>query len=125
MAAKALVEDPVLATCRQRLAASLQARKEAEAQAKTTPTRPFVTLTYAQSLCGSIAAVKGKPLLLSHPDSMAMTHVLRTMHSAICVVCRALALPNAACGLCCACALLTRTLIRVRALAQCWPITHP
>ena len=36
-------------------------------------TRPFVTLTYAQSLDGMISK-KGEQLLLSGPESMAMTH---------------------------------------------------
>ncbi|KAG7397708.1 hypothetical protein PHYBOEH_000328 [Phytophthora boehmeriae] len=39
--------------------------------------RPFVTLTYAQSIDGSIAAERGTPTLLSGSASMQMTHVLR------------------------------------------------
>ncbi|KAF1334117.1 Rib7, arfc, partial [Globisporangium splendens] len=46
---------------------------------------PFVTLTYAQSIDGSIAAVRGVPTLLSGALSMKMTHMLRTMHDAILV----------------------------------------
>jgi 3,4-dihydroxy 2-butanone 4-phosphate synthase/GTP cyclohydrolase II len=46
---------------------------------------PFVTLTYAQSLDGSIAAVRGAPLRLSGEASMAMTHELRAMHDGIMV----------------------------------------
>ncbi|GAB9463642.1 Rib7, arfc [Globisporangium polare] len=46
---------------------------------------PFVTLTYAQSIDGSIAAVRGSPTLLSGARSMQMTHMLRTMHDAILV----------------------------------------
>ncbi|KAF0759183.1 hypothetical protein AaE_003737 [Aphanomyces astaci] len=45
--------------------------------------RLFVTLTYAQSLDGSIAAVRGQPTLLSGAASMTMTHKLRTMHDGI------------------------------------------
>lgn len=47
--------------------------------------RPFVTLTYAQSIDGSIAAQPGKPLALSSPESLAMTHQLRASHDAILV----------------------------------------
>ena len=36
--------------------------------------RPFVTLTYAQSLDAKIAGKAGKQLLLSGKESMAMTH---------------------------------------------------
>ncbi len=46
---------------------------------------PFVTLTYAQSLDGSIAAEPGKPLQLSNPESQAFTHQLRAMHDAVLV----------------------------------------
>jgi GTP cyclohydrolase II len=47
--------------------------------------RPFVTLTYAQSLDGSISAVRGQPLRLSGDASMVMTHRLRAMHDGIMV----------------------------------------
>ncbi len=47
--------------------------------------RPLVTLAYAQSLDGSIAAQPGQPLALSGPDSLAMTHRLRARHDAILV----------------------------------------
>mmetsp|Transcript_34521 Transcript_34521/g.55844 ORF Transcript_34521/g.55844 Transcript_34521/m.55844 type:complete len:147 (+) Transcript_34521:57-497(+) len=47
--------------------------------------RPFVTLTYAQSLDGSISAERGSPLLLSGKESMTMTHALRAAHDAILV----------------------------------------
>lgn len=39
-----------------------------------TSQRPFVTLTYAQSLDAKIAGVGGRQLTLSGPQSMAMTH---------------------------------------------------
>jgi 3,4-dihydroxy 2-butanone 4-phosphate synthase/GTP cyclohydrolase II len=45
--------------------------------------RPLVTVTYAQSLDGSIAARPGEPTALSGPESLAMTHRLRTEHDAI------------------------------------------
>ena len=47
--------------------------------------RPFVTLTYAQSLDGSIAAWLGRPLALSGAESLALTHRLRAAHDAILV----------------------------------------
>jgi riboflavin-specific deaminase-like protein len=47
--------------------------------------RPFVTLSYAQSLDGSIADRPGRPLALSGEASMALTHSLRASHEAILV----------------------------------------
>ena len=47
--------------------------------------RPFVTLSYAQSLDGSIAARPGRPLALSGSKSMALTHGLRAAHDGILV----------------------------------------
>lgn len=47
--------------------------------------RPFVTLSYAQSLDGSITARRGQPMALSGPEAMAMTHQLRADHDAILV----------------------------------------
>ena len=47
--------------------------------------RPRVTLTYAQSLDGSIAAQAGRPLALSGTESMQYTHQLRAAHDAILV----------------------------------------
>lgn len=44
--------------------------------------RPTVTVTYAQSLNGSLAA-SGRPLALSGPESLAFTHQLRAAHDAI------------------------------------------
>ncbi|HEX6939226.1 MAG TPA: dihydrofolate reductase family protein [Longimicrobiales bacterium] len=49
------------------------------------PGRPFVTLTYAQSLDGSIAARRGRPLVLSGPEARRLTHRLRAAHDAILV----------------------------------------
>ncbi|CAG0936163.1 2,5-diamino-6-(ribosylamino)-4(3H)-pyrimidinone 5'-phosphate reductase [Thermoflexales bacterium] len=45
--------------------------------------RPRVTLTYAQSLDGSIAIRSGVPLALSGTESMHYTHQLRAAHDAI------------------------------------------
>jgi GTP cyclohydrolase II len=47
--------------------------------------RPFVTLSYAQSLDGSIAARSGEQLILSGAESLMMTHRLRADHDAILV----------------------------------------
>ena len=47
--------------------------------------RPFVTLSYAQSVDGAIAARSGQPLALSGALSMTLTHQLRAAHDAILV----------------------------------------
>ncbi|KAF8323941.1 bacterial bifunctional deaminase-reductase [Clavulina sp. PMI_390] len=47
--------------------------------------RPFVTLTYAQSIDGCIAGQAGKQILLSGKESMVMTHWMRTLHAGILV----------------------------------------
>lgn len=65
----------------QRIAEHVQTSMQAHSAEKM----PFVTLTYAQSIDGSIAAVRGVPTLLSGPASMKMTHTLRTLHDAILV----------------------------------------
>jgi len=49
------------------------------------PDRPWVTLSYAQSLDGSIALASGKPAELSSPESLRLTHRLRAAHDAILV----------------------------------------
>jgi len=46
--------------------------------------RPFVTLTYAQSLDGSLA-LPGQRVILSGPEAQKMTHELRASHDAILV----------------------------------------
>ncbi|MBV7330418.1 dihydrofolate reductase family protein [Chloroflexi bacterium TSY] len=46
---------------------------------------PFVTLSYAQSLDGSIAAVPGQPTTLSSHESLQLTHSLRAVHDVILV----------------------------------------
>jgi len=47
--------------------------------------RPFVTVSYAQSLDGSIAIRAGQDTRISGEESMAMTHYLRTSHAGILV----------------------------------------
>lgn len=49
------------------------------------PKRPRVTLSYAQSLDGCIAAAPGQRTPLSGPQAMQMTHALRAQHDAILV----------------------------------------
>ena len=44
---------------------------------------PWVTLSYAQSMDGSIAARRGTPLLLSSTATLEITHHLRACHDAI------------------------------------------
>lgn len=47
--------------------------------------RPFVTLSYAQSLDGCLTTSQGTPFPISAPASLTMTHALRAAHSAILV----------------------------------------
>jgi riboflavin-specific deaminase-like protein len=47
--------------------------------------RPFVTLSYAQSLDGCISARAGEPLALSGSESLVLTHQLRALHDSILV----------------------------------------
>lgn len=47
--------------------------------------RPLVTVTYAQSIDGSIAAGAGQRTEISGPEALIMTHTLRSMHDAILV----------------------------------------
>ncbi|KAI0081101.1 riboflavin-specific deaminase [Panus rudis PR-1116 ss-1] len=65
-------------------------RGSSEEHTVPTPTspdssRPFVTLTFAQSLDAKIAGEHGKQLALSGKESLIMTHWMRTMHDAIMV----------------------------------------
>lgn len=47
--------------------------------------RPFIMISYAQSIDGSIASDRGKPLRISGPNSMALTHRLRSLFDAVLV----------------------------------------
>ena len=49
------------------------------------PARPFVTVSYAQSIDGSIASRRRRPLPISGPAAMRMTHGLRALHDGILV----------------------------------------
>ncbi|KAI0248375.1 dihydrofolate reductase-like domain-containing protein [Lactifluus subvellereus] len=46
-------------------------------------TRPYVTLTFAQSIDAKIAGAGGRQLIISGEESMKMTHWMRTMHDGI------------------------------------------
>ncbi len=47
--------------------------------------RPYVTLSYAQSIDGSIAQKPGRPLAISCQDSLVFTHWLRSIHDGLLV----------------------------------------
>lgn len=47
--------------------------------------RPYVTLSYAQSLDGSIAARRGEQTIISGPEAGRLTHQMRARHDAILV----------------------------------------
>ncbi len=47
--------------------------------------RPFITVSYAQSIDGSIASCQRQPLALSGQASSALTHCLRSAHATILV----------------------------------------
>jgi len=49
------------------------------------PSRPCITLSYAQSLDGCIAADDGLPTVISNPQTLVLTHYLRAMHDALLV----------------------------------------
>jgi riboflavin-specific deaminase-like protein len=57
----------------------------AAARARGARPRPFVTLSWAQSLDGSIALEPGRGCALSGEESLAMTHAVRAAHDAILV----------------------------------------
>ena len=61
---------------------SLEQRMERHFDETSTP---FVTLTYAQSLDGSIASDSGAPLPISGEDALNFTHRLRSLHDGILV----------------------------------------
>lgn len=49
------------------------------------PSRPCITLSYAQSLDGCIAAEDGLPTVISNHETLVLTHHLRAMHDALLV----------------------------------------
>lgn len=54
-------------------------------EAVSSRARPYVTLSYAQSLDGSIASRRGGQTILSGSESMMMTHRIRAEHDAVLV----------------------------------------
>ncbi len=63
----------------QQIAQWLQATQQTHDDSR----RPFVTLSYAQSVDGSIALNSDEPLSLSGQESLCLTHQLRSMHDGI------------------------------------------
>jgi 3,4-dihydroxy 2-butanone 4-phosphate synthase/GTP cyclohydrolase II len=59
--------------------------RELSAAPPARPDRPYVTLSYAQSLDGSIAARRGEQTFISGPEAGRLTHRLRAHHDAILV----------------------------------------
>jgi GTP cyclohydrolase II len=57
----------------------------ADASRMSRPDRPFVTVSYAQSLDGSISDEPGKTLPISNLQSQTFTHHIRARHDAILV----------------------------------------
>ncbi len=68
-----------------RIIARIQSLLAASPEHRRRTGRPLVTLSYAQSLDGSIAERPGWPLSLSGDQSMVLTHRLRACHEAILV----------------------------------------
>lgn len=64
---------------------SLHSLEQRAAQHFEETGRPFVTVTYAQSLDGSIASRSGEPLPISGEEALRFTHRLRGLHDAILV----------------------------------------
>ncbi len=75
--------DPVVPE--NRVLEDIQRFLEGAAEHRRHRGRPLVTLSYAQSLDGSIADRPGRPLTLSGSESMTLTHSLRASHGAILV----------------------------------------
>jgi 3,4-dihydroxy 2-butanone 4-phosphate synthase/GTP cyclohydrolase II len=61
----------------------IEATRAAHLQNKPPAGRPFVCLSYAQSLDGSIAAKPGTPTPISSSHSLRMTHQLRAVHDVL------------------------------------------
>nr|XP_019051138.1 2,5-diamino-6-(ribosylamino)-4(3H)-pyrimidinone 5'-phosphate reductase [Kwoniella bestiolae CBS 10118]OCF30068.1 2,5-diamino-6-(ribosylamino)-4(3H)-pyrimidinone 5'-phosphate reductase [Kwoniella bestiolae CBS 10118] len=62
--------------------------------ASATTSRPHITVTWAQSLDSKIAGPDGQRVILSGPESMLMTHWMRSMHDAILIGVNTLILDN-------------------------------
>lgn len=68
--------------------------EQAEEESVSTPRRPFVTITYAQSIDGKIGIIEKKGdgietrssnFPISGPESLVLTHALRSVHDAVIV----------------------------------------
>lgn len=78
--------SPVLKTLRREMSRDRKQISTVDVDGRhVTFTPPFVTLTYAQSIDGSIASAERRPVLISGKDSMRMTHALRAAHDTILV----------------------------------------
>jgi GTP cyclohydrolase II len=64
---------------------SLLSLLASQREARAGSALPFITLSYAQSLDGSLAAARGAPTAISCADSLRLTHELRAVHAAILV----------------------------------------
>jgi GTP cyclohydrolase II len=67
------------------LFSTVRASLEQAGRHSSAPGRPYVTLSYAQSIDGSIASRPGRPLSLSCNEAMVFTHRLRSIHDGILV----------------------------------------
>jgi len=74
--------NPVLAAGGQAILARVEAVLDSE---PLYPARPSITLAYAQSLDGCIAADPGLPTAISNCETLVLTHHLRAMHDALLV----------------------------------------
>jgi GTP cyclohydrolase II len=63
----------------------IEALRKRAARHHQTTGWPFVTLTYAQSIDGSISATRGSQLQISGPETKQFTHQLRSVHASILV----------------------------------------
>ncbi|CAI5744201.1 unnamed protein product [Peronospora destructor] len=77
--------DTVIMKVRHHVCEALENWNRIVVEEKQNNSLPFVTLAYAQSIDGSLTAERGKPTLLSGPESLKMTHTLRTLHDGILV----------------------------------------
>jgi len=79
------IKSPLLSTPKERKNHSQDLFQYISFNKLDTQSMPYVTLTYAQSLDGSIALWSKKPIKLSGDESMKLTHKLRSNHDAILV----------------------------------------
>jgi len=79
------IDSSVSAATQSDLLEELQSAVASAAEFRKRTGRPFVIVTYAQGLDGSIADRNRKPLAISGKDSMRFTHWLRSIFDAILV----------------------------------------